>query len=351
MAETLAAPSITRRWKVVLCGFFGRGIAGDEAFLHVQHSLLSPHFDIAVAVEQSGAHSKFRKWYPYSNTEVWNFDEVNRVYDKDVVGINIGGGSLPFASHGHFLLSALDAEKKVLVTGVDSAARSDAGEDDIRPTIYNRLSYFAVRHKKSHKLLKAAKIKVDHGADWALGLKPSESFNKDLDVVVTLRGFSQPTHQHRMRIRALHRYLKSKGRRVTYVPFAPEDSLYLKYCGIFGFSVLNLWHDPRMALAAIERSKLTISVGRLHTLIFALIANRPCFAIDPGIMSDGKHIVNRKNKYFCSELGLDFFDSIDDFIAANVDLGHDRYPERGFPEDYQKRYSRMTEKVLSTLGG
>jgi SAM-dependent methyltransferase len=350
MTETIAAPAITRRWKVVLCGFWGRGNAGDEAFLHVQHSLLSPHFNIAIAVEQSGAHRNFRKWYPYSNTEVWNFDEVNRIYDEDVLGINIGGGSLPFASHGHFLLSAIDAGKKAIVTGVDASIRSDAPEDNIRADIYNRLSYFSVRHKRSLKLLRAADVKVQHGADWALGLKSDNSVSKDLDVVITFRGFSEPNPDHRNRVRALHRHLKAQGRRVTFLPFAPEDSLYLKYCGIFGPSVINVWHDPRKALAVIEKSQVTISVGRLHTLIFALIANKPCFAIDPGIMSGGKHIQNRKNKYFCGEMGLDFYDSIDEFINAKVDLGPDRYPPRGFPEDYQKRYNNMAEHVLSTLG-
>jgi hypothetical protein len=350
MTEPLPAPAIVRRRKIVLCGFFGRGNAGDEAFLHVQHALLSPHFDIAIAVEQAGAHRRFRKWYPYSNTEVWNFDEVNRVYDRDVLGINIGGGSLPFASHGHFLLSALDAGKKTLITGVDSSARADADATDIRPDIYSRLSYFSVRNKKSLKLLRAADIKVEHGADWALGLQSDGSVSKQLDIVITLRGFSKPTLQHGSKVRALHKFFKSKGRRVTWVPFAPEDSLYLKFCGIFGPSVLHLWHDPRKALAAIERSNLTISVGRLHTLIFSLIANRPCFAIDPGIIADGKHIVNRKNQYFCAEMGLEFFDSIDAFIDADVDLGTSRFEERGFPQDYLTRYKSMAEDVLATLG-
>lgn len=345
----IAAPAIVKRRKFVLCGFFGRGNAGDEAFLHVQHALLSPHFEMAIVVEKSGAHRDFASWYPYKDCEVWSFDEVDRLYDSAVYGLNIGGGSLPFAYHGQYLLSALDSGKKTLMTGIDASIRPDTPGEAIRRAVYDQVDYFSVRTEKSYQVLRKAGIEVSHGADWALGLEPTKTGFEPVDIVVTLRGFSQPDNTHIEARKALEQHLSRQGRKVTYLPFAPEDRDFLAFCGVPERQTLNMWHDPGRTLEVIEKSQLVISIGRLHTLIFSLTRNVPCFAIDPGIVHDGRKIANRKNQYFCKENNLRFFDSIQDFIDSNVDLGPETFPPRNFTPDYHERYAKMTSDIAEVL--
>jgi len=352
MGETDApggAPASEERRKLVLCGFFGRGNAGDEAFLHVQHRLFSEHFDIAVVVEPSAAHGDFASWEPYNQCEIWRFDEVNKIYDASVYGLHVGGGSLPFAYAGHYILSALDARKKVVMSGIDAAIKPKARENDVRREIYGRVDYLSVRTRKSFKSLKKAGVKVSRGADWALGLHTAPTDAGPVDVVVTMRGFSQPNEDHTRARAALEDHLASKGRSISWLPFAPEDRDFLQFTGVPDDRILNMWHDPRQVLDVISRASLVISIGRLHTLIFALIAETPCLAIDPGIVHDGRAIPNRKNRYFCAQTGLEFFDSIGSFIEQDVDLSEARFPARGFSRDDATRYDKMIADIRKKL--
>ena len=159
---------------VVLLGFFGRGNAGDEAFLHVQYELLKDKYHIVLPVEHRNATPDFQTWYPYHDCEIINYDNVPRIYGSDVVALHIGGGSLPFGFSGQFLLSAFDAKKRTLISGVDASVKPTLPRDNIRFDIYSRLDFFSVRTLKSVTNLRQSGVLVHHGADWALGLQAVE---------------------------------------------------------------------------------------------------------------------------------------------------------------------------------
>ncbi|PWR21252.1 polysaccharide pyruvyl transferase family protein [Zavarzinia aquatilis] len=337
---------------VVLLGFFARGNAGDEAFLHVQYELLKDKYNIIVPIEHKNAHPDFRSWYPYTECEVINYDEIPRLYAPDVVGLHIGGGSLAFGFSGQFLLTALDAGKKTLVSGIDAALKPRLPADHIRFDIYNRLDFFSVRTIKSLDNLRKNDVAVHHGADWALGLGVIEPpAAKRGGALVTIRAFGEPPgDEHRRDMLALHRYLERQGHRVRYLPFAPEDRGFLDLMPhVTPDMIENVWWDPRQVKGLIAAADVVVSVGRLHTLILSMTARTPTFAIDPKIMSDGRHILNRKNLNFTQEVGLDFFHSVDDLIGAYGDDFSSKIAVRDFSPDYYERLESQKGFIRAIL--
>lgn len=333
---------------VVLCGFFGKGNAGDESFLHVLYNRLHEKFDLAIVLERGSIHPDCVSWHPYNKCELWAFDEVHRLYDDRVEAIHVGGGSLPFGFYGHYILSALDAGKKVLMSGIDGSPRTKAKDGNLKKFIFSQLDFISVRTKKSFKMMRAEEVKVLYGADLALGLKPDESFisNQEVDIAIVTRGFSEPTQYNIDNLMKLLGGLNKMNRSVTFLPFAPEDNNFLEFCGIPQQDIISSWHDPQNLINIFSNAKAVISIGRLHGLIFSLICQKPTFAIDPGIHVNGKHILNRKNAYFCKETGLEFFDSVDEFMELSKEDKEKILSEnKSFSTDFFRRFEKMSDQL------
>lgn len=344
---------MSRKPAVVLLGFFGRGNAGDEAFLHVQYELLKDKYHVIVPIERHNALPDFHNWYPYNECEIINYDDVPRMYGSDVVAMHIGGGSLPFGFSGQFLLSAFDAKKRTLITGIDAGIKANLPRNDIRFDIYNRLDFFSVRTLKSVMNLRQNGIKVHHGADWALGLQAVEvPQERRGGALITVRDFGQPGQEHADAITRLHGFLEQQGHRVRYLPFAPDDRRVLDHFPTANAdNIENCWHDPRQIKGYIKTADVVISVGRLHTLIISMTSDVPTLAIDPKIMVDGRHILNRKNLFFCEEVGLPFYHSVEEMIAAYGDNFNERLKPKNFTPDYYERFKSQTELVQAVIGG
>lgn len=349
MTETLAAPAVVKRHKIVLCGFFGRGNAGDEAFLHTQYELLKDEFDIVIAVEDGGGlHPDFMSWDPYRTSEVWSHSEFARVFgSSDIVGVNVGGGSLPFGYGAPFMLSAIDAGKCATLTGVDLAINTKRkGGGDFRRGFFDFLDLVAVRFKSHYANLKRNGVPVLRGADWAVGLKPRDSF-QNIDVLITIRGFGGATQSHLDTYRGIAWFYEQQGRNVKYLPFALEDEVVLDQMEIPADRRESHWHDPRTVLSVVAGANLVVSVGRLHALIFAMNQGVPTFAVDPGIIQDGKHVINNKNRHFCKEFGLTFFETTQGFLDTPPVFEDGR--DYGFSESYRKQYDRMADRIYGTF--
>lgn len=350
-----ATPALKARpaRSVVLLGFFGRGNVGDEAFLHVQYELLKDRYNIILPIEQANAHPDFRSWYPYTQCEIVNYDDIPRIYEADVLAVHIGGGSLAFGFSGQFLLSALDAGKKLLVSGIDAGVRPRMPAEHIRFDLYRRLDLLSVRGVRSLDNLRQHGVAVHHGADWALGLTaiaPEKS--RRGGALVTIRAFGEPPGEsHRRDMFALHRYLERQGYPVRYLPFAPEDRDFLDHLPhVQPDMIENVWWDPRRVKGLMQKADLVVSVGRLHTLILGMTAGKPVFAVDPHIVApDGKILVNRKNQVFAEELGLDFFGDVDSAIAAYGDSLRDKLSARDFPPDYYLRLASQKQFLLDII--
>jgi hypothetical protein len=338
---------------VVLLGFFARGNAGDEAFLHVQYELLKDQYRVILPIEHKNAVPGFETWYPYNECEIINYDEVQRLYAADVAAVHIGGGSLPFGFSGQFLLTAFDAKKRTLITGVDASVKPKVAQNHIRFDIYNRLDFFSVRTVKSLAILRQNGIAVHHGADWALGLQAVEPPpERRGGALITFRNFGEPGQEHVDAIRQLHEFLERQGHRVRYLPFAPDDRRVLdRFPTANAENIENCWHDPRQVKGYIKTADVVVSVGRLHTLIMSMTSQVPTIAIDPKIVVDGRQILNRKNLFFCEEVGLPFYYSVDEMIAAYGNDFNTRLQVKDFSPDYYDRFRAQLDIVQATIAG
>lgn len=348
MTETVHAPAVVKRRKIILCGFFGRGNAGDEAFVHAQHRLLSKEFDIVVAIDRNGVRPDCHTWEPYSRSEVWTYDEFGRLFhEPDIHGMNVGGGSLPFGFAGQFVMTALDARKAVVLSGIDASMNRRAPGYEFRRQIYSQVNLLAIRNEKYLKTLDVIPNAM-LGADWALGLKV-EPVGSPIDVAMTIREFGEATDEHFASFRRVVDYFERHGRRVSFVPFAPEDDVMLDKMEIPSKRREVHWHDPRTVLGRLARARLVVSLGRLHTLILALMADRAVISVDPSVVRGGQVKPNNKNRMAAEVFGIRHFGSIDAFLEETPDPDALEASAHGIPEAYRARFDQMAERVMDAF--
>jgi hypothetical protein len=330
----------------VLCGFFGRGNAGDEAFLHAQHKFLRKEFDIIVALDRNAVRQDCVEWEPYRSCERWSYDEFGRVFDEPLLhGVHIGGGSLPFGFAGQFVLTALDAGKAIVLSGVDATLRTRSPGYELRRIVYSQMNLVAVRNEHHFKALRKLSTGM-LGADWALGLEV-EPTGEPIDVAMTIRESGELTEEQLEAYRRVIKYLEGHGRRVTFVPFAPEDDALLDRMMVSQKRREVHWHDPRTVQGRIAMANLVFSLGRLHTLIMAVHAGKAAVSIDPGVIRGGQLKKNHKNRLAAETFGLKHYDSSDAFVNEAPNLN--AIEAHGIPEDYQKRFERMTKLVMEAF--
>ena len=77
----------------------------------------------------------------------------------------------------------------------------------------------------------------------------------------------------------------------------------------------------------------------------------PTVAIDPKIVVDGRQILNRKNLFFCEEVGLPFYYSVEEMIAAYGDDFNARLKVKDFSPDYYERFRAQLDIVQATIAG
>lgn len=345
-SSIVATPSVIRRRKIVLCGFFGRGNVGDEAFLHAQVEALSPHFDIVIAVDRNGARQDCVNWNPYNQHEIWGYDDFTRVYDEQAIyGVHVGGGSLPFSFAAQFVSSSIDSGKAVVFSGVDMGLHHKSTGYNYRLDVLKYYSLLAVRSAPYFTTLKHASNTM-HGADWALGLHPNPS-GREIDVALTIRESDEITSERIEYYRSIVLALEAAGRHVTFVPFSPEDDRLLDQMSVPVQRREVHWHDPRTVLSRIGMSKSVVSVGRLHTAIFALMAHKPVASIDPRITRNGVWKPNFKNQMAAKVYGFQHYSNASDFIA-DLDAFNSAEPTNILSET-MLRFDQMRDSVVSAF--
>lgn len=347
MTETVHAPAIVTRRKIILCGFFGRGNAGDEAFVHAQHRLLSKEFDIVIALDKNAVRSDVHEWEPYRLGDVWSYDEFGRVFhDPTIHGVHVGGGSLPFGFAAQFTMTALDARKAVVISGVDAAINQRMPGKAFRQHFYSSIDLLAVRNSFHFRALRKVKTAM-LGADWALGL-PVEPVGAPIDVAMIIRESTEANKDHFATYGRLIKFFERQGRKVSFVPFSPEDDVMLDHMDIPQSQREVHWHDPRTVLGRLASANLVVSLGRLHALILGIMGRRPTLSIDPGLIRGGVVKKNNKNRLAAETFGLQHFDSCDAFIET-ADLPALEAASYGIPEDYQQRFDDMADRVMAAF--
>jgi len=309
------------RPSIVLSGFFGRGNCGDEAILQVQYERLHREFDIIISLDHHDAYDGFWDWYPYNQCELIHSSNLNVFAVKNVVGLHVGGGGLPWGFNGAQVVAAASHSKSVVMTGVDLPPIDASGSSAVQAKYLNLFSGIAPRTQQSWRRLQALGVQspVDTrpGIDWAYGLPcddQADRLAKDKTLVV-LRELpaKQLRADYKAQLESLLGDLKAHFERdLVLLPFCPEDERFLEQINLNqDYVCLRHWWNPRQMQAIIRSAALVVSIGRLHPLIMSQNVGTPACYVEP--RGGGTHgVVMSKVVDITAEAHLPYFASFED---------------------------------------
>ena len=330
---------------LVVSGFFARGNCGDEALLQCVCEAMQADFDILISLDEHGAYQGYWDWYPYNvypRTHQTNLGFLR--WNKEYAGLLVGGGGLPYGFGANQAIHARAYQAATAIAGVDFSSMvtdprlsGKAQQDAFIAAIRQYAELFDFRALRTETAVKAAAdcgLDYFHGADWALKLPMDEdpSIDKnDRRVMVVLRevGLRFLGHGYVQEVTDLLSALEGRGFEPHFLPFAPEDERFLTQLGLDRrIPVVRTWWNPRRAKQWIASSGLTVSVGRLHPLVFAAPTGvRVCC-----VLAGKSNLVkkasttsletrNSKLANVCRELGISIFPAIEDAIAKLDTIG------------------------------
>ena len=353
--------SAKSRSKIVLSGFFGRGNVGDEALLQVQYETFSKHFDVIISVEQRGAFDGYWNWYPYDRCQIIHQAEQAIFQDPSVVGLHIGGGDLPLGFNAGQVIAALGCGKTVTASGIDFGCTYELASTVAPSTLETYLRWLkpSIRSQEGFEMARKIMPDVHYGTDWGIQLPVDSSDDiPEGRVLLTLREFPKDRVTPELRDSLLNciSQIESLYGKPTLVPFCPEDERFLDCLeSTWGLPRELHWWNPRRMKQLIAKSKLVVSVGRFHPLIFSSGTCTPCvFAEWDANVADGQqatpsHRNTSKAQRFCMETGIPYFSKLRDLTKAVSSLKIDaKRPALG--DAYFQRFDAMVSRVLQQLG-
>ncbi|MGH7244133.1 MAG: polysaccharide pyruvyl transferase family protein [Phycisphaerales bacterium] len=338
----------------MLVGFYGRGNCGDEALLQSTYELYKDEFNITIAVDEYGAHPKYREWYPYNRClvvhQTWNSEFEQ---DREYAGLIIGGSGLNGAT---LVAAARSRGIPTILAGIDFPLGSNYAKDpDGFRTYLNLYDRIITRTRVAKEQFDRVKWDVSLGADWAWHLAPdSRGITPDpRRAVVVIReiGAQLADEAYRREIRALLDGLRTQGYRVLLAPFCVDDEKFLSQIGVSRWiKRIRLWTEPKRMAHLLRTSGLVVSAFRLHPLILASDSNVPLAAFRPAAVRTMEDPVVGKFGSFVRELGISMFDQSTDLLGALRD-GKIGRSSAAAVEDSKARVRSEIDEIASLIHG
>jgi hypothetical protein len=324
---------------LVVSGFYGRGNCGDESLLQCVCEAMQSEFEIIISLDEHGAYPGYWDWYPYDR-----FDRTHQTnlgvfrWNERYAGLLVGGGGLPFGFAAHLAVHARTYQSATAIAGVDFAPmhgdprlRGPAQRAAFAMAAKQYADLFDFRALRTQTAVESAAahgLEYFHGADWALRLisdqDPSVEHN-DRRALVVLREISLKSlsYGYVQEVSVLISALEERGFEPHFLPFAPEDERFLVQIGLDRrIPVIRTWWNARRAKQWIASSGLTLSLGRLHPLIFAAPTGAPVASVvsrgmlGPRMTMSDLAAQPSKLTNVCRDLGIAQFFSVKDALAA-----------------------------------
>ena len=310
-----------------IVGFFGRGNSGDEAMLQCIYEVFCKDFDLLICVDKHGAFRRWQDWYPYNQSMCLHQGSI-QFFERGVAGLIVGGGGLTLGFAADHVLVARAKGTPTALVGVDYPNVSSPN-DNIRlssiKTYLDLFDYVALRTLFSSNSAQIDKFKVHYGADWALRL--NTDCNKTIQpyrnqVSITLRELqisAIDVDTYVNEVCYLLDQLNIMGWSPVFLPLCPEDTRFLKQLNLIHRAPLQEhWWNPRAVQQVIQCSQFHISVGRLHSMIFAINTRTPNIQIDYHFWKntkDGSFISSDKLRSMADEFQVHYFLTIRDAVS------------------------------------
>ena len=273
--------------RVGIAGFYGWGNSGDEGILlSIIDSLGSDNEYLVNTTLPFNLSEEYRRKLPWCVEEVRQIHDTRTDYDVYL----LGGGELNWGYGWRQCLAIFSASIPCLNYGI-GYSKQFLYNDKLKPVYREVLANFdaiTVRDEQSFKILR------EIGLTPALTMCPAinlevEKFNCPEGMIAVCPRY-EDSGDNDAQIKWLTKRLEGLGDEVLLIPFAPHDKqdnmIDLELCreitkNVPGSRTLKLdGYSPRQIKYAISKSKLVISGGRYHALVWATSHNIP-FEVSP----------------------------------------------------------------------
>lgn len=280
--------------KILCCGFYGHGNAGDEAIAHALDFYLRRPFDnvdlmfsselspeqTAKVVEEDGF---------YRDRQLISVYDLETVKEPDI--FLVGGGDLS-ASYGiQQAQIAREASRCRLVGRIGTSAKDDflkggAKSIELVKASLNLFDYTSVRDRSSFDVLAALGVQSHCGADLALDVRLDKKVKlpKGPYAVVVVREVREGDADRQATVAkfVVDAVRREFDQNFVLLPFCNADRQFAKHVSAAcGNAVIceDAGSDPHKLAQIIANADYVVSVGRLHPLVFAVGNRVPCFGV------------------------------------------------------------------------
>ncbi len=273
--------------RIGITGFYGWGNSGDERILlSIIDSLGSDNDYLVNTTLPFNLADEYRRKLPLCVEEVRQIYDTRTDYDVYL----LGGGGLNWGFGWRQCLAVFSGSVPCMNYGVGYSKRS-LYDDKLKPAYREFLANFdaiTVRDERSFNILREMGLNPVLTMCPAINLE-EEKFNCPEGMIAVCPRYEDYIGNDDQ-IKWIVDRLEGLGDEVLLIPFAPIDKqghrIDLKLCSemakqIPGSRILKVdGYSPRQIKYAISKSKLVISSGRYHALVWATSHNIP-FEVSP----------------------------------------------------------------------
>jgi polysaccharide pyruvyl transferase WcaK-like protein len=284
----------------VLCiGFYGHGNVGDEAMARSWNRYLIRPFDntfIRYATEASNdSLAKVNAENPFyaENRGLFSINDTEAVSHFDI--IIVGGGHLSPVYGVPLILRAKVLKKAQFIARIGSAVKDDflyAGNKTIAlaKSSLEMFDFISVRDRMAFDAFAAMGLNPHIGSDVAIDFPTTDHTDDGLRTPYAVVAIREVRHHDTARQVEIVNAILQAGRKgiekhvpnIYLLPFCEPDQRFLDVNGLSypGIEVLHdAWKSPERVASIISRAAFTISVGRLHPLVFSFSNRVPCLGV------------------------------------------------------------------------
>jgi len=306
---------------LAILGFLGRGNVGDEAIVQCIYEAFREKFDFVFVVDEHGAKSGWWDWYPYNESERIHQGNIH-FFENRIAGLLVGGGGLGLGYGASQAIVARWAGTPTALAGTDHTHTVDISQAGMEASrrYLELFDYVALRSSVSVEWAGRDGVTVERGSDWALNLVtdryPDIPYSKTRASVV-IREFPEHMLDDRYIQEAvkLIKGLRDYSYEPLLLPLSPEDVSFANSAGLSNIADQEVhWWNARRVQQWIEESRLLVSVGRLHSMIFAANVGTANIQVRPAVRTGVLDWHFRKLEVMAQELSVPYALSVSDAL-------------------------------------
>lgn len=267
-----------------ILGFFRKGNCGDEAILHTWYQELKDIIDLYFFY-QLPIENESINIHPYDKIKSYYMDEINQIHNNNINYIIIGGGGLGMGYGYKFLLHSKLKNAYAIYAGTQ--VHDEFFENyiimDANKSFFKLFDKIYLRDKYSfNNLNEYYGIESKLIPDIAVSLNMEEVIIPSNDyIVVVIRDVGNENNLNDLinNVIEIEIYALNNNLEIIYVPFDTGDLNLLKKLELSSYSEDIFWY-PEQVKFIISNSKMVISLGRFHPLVFGLSEGIPSYFIN-----------------------------------------------------------------------